>query len=70
MLQNNTEFKIRAERAEEEVKSLKAEKVRLRKQIKDIELSSADYRLLMNVKEKELENYKENVGTYVNLKVS
>lgn len=51
------EFKVRAEKAEEEIMFRKSEETRLHKRVKDIELSSSDYRLLMSVKERELKNY-------------
>lgn len=66
----SSEFKERAELAEDQLKSMRQEVSFLNSEIERITKYQSDFDSKIQRKEAELKSYKENVSCYVNLKVS
>jgi predicted nucleic acid-binding Zn-ribbon protein len=66
----SSEFKERAELAEDQLKSIRQEVSFLNSEIERITKYQSDFDSKIQRKEAELKSYKENVSCYVNLKVS
>jgi len=64
------EYKQRAENAEEQLKKIREEVSFLKSKIESINKFQKDFDLQITKKNEEILNFKENVQTYVNLKVS
>jgi predicted nucleic acid-binding Zn-ribbon protein len=66
----SSEFKERAELAEDQLKSMRQEVSFLNSEIERITKYQSDFDSKIQRKEAEIKSYKENVSCYVNLKVS
>ena len=70
MILRAEEYKQRAENAEEQLKKIREEVSFLKSKIESINKFQKDFDLQITKKNEEILNFKENVQTYVNLKVS
>ncbi len=70
MFHRQSEYRERAELAEEQLISIKEQVVILNKEIEKIIAYKKEFDSKMQVKEQEIAAFKENVQSYVNLKVS
>lgn len=66
----SSEFKERAELAEDQLKSMRQEVSFLNSEIERITKYQSDFDSKIQRKEAEIKSYKENMSCYVNLKVS
>lgn len=64
------EYKQRAEIAEDQLQKIREEVIFLKSKIESINNFQKDFDLKIMKKNEEIVNFKENVQTYVNLKVS
>ena len=64
------EYKQRTETAEEQLKKIREEVAFLKNRIETINTFQKDFDIRIMKKNEEIMNFKENVQTYVNLKVS